>query len=296
MTLDPDAPGASSNPSVMPRAAAGPWRAVVVDDEPLARQTMRLLLAREDDFAIVAECGHGADAIEATGRERPDVLFLDVQMPEVDGFEVLRRLEPAAVPVVIFVTAFDRYALQAFEQHALDYLLKPFSDERFAIVLGRARERLRERTFASMAGRLSDLLSATAAASAAASGPTATAAATALAAASRQLVVRDAGRTLVLPHDDIVWIEAEDYCARIHLRGRTLLVRESLRALGDSLEGAGFVRVHRSAIANVACIREIEPLASGDQRLTLSDGTVLKISRTYRAHVVKAVERGPRSR
>jgi two-component system LytT family response regulator len=261
MTLDP--------------AAAGPWRTIVVDDEPLARQTMRLLLAREDDFAIVAECGHGADAIEAIRRERPDVLFLDVQMPEVDGFEVLRRLDPGAVPAVIFVTAFDRYALQAFEQHALDYLLKPFSDERFAIVLGRTRVRLRERTFASMADRLSDLLSATAAASAASS--------------SRQLVIRDAGRTMVIPHDEIVWIEAEDYCARIHLRTRTLLVRESLRALADSLDTAGFVRVHRSAIANVACIREIEPVASGDQRLTLSDGTILKISRTYRAHVVKAV-------
>jgi two-component system LytT family response regulator len=270
-----------------PPAATGPWRAVVVDDEPLARQTMRLLLAREDDFAIVAECSHGADAIDAIRRERPDVLFLDVQMPEVDGFEVLRRIEPGAVPVVIFVTAFDRYALQAFEQHALDYLLKPFSDERFAIVLGRTRVRLSERTFASMAGRLSDLLSATAAASAA--RPAAAAAAVTGSSASRQLVVRDAGRTIVIPHDDIVWIEAEDYCARIHLRGRTLLVRDSLRALGDSLDGAGFVRVHRSAIANVACIREIEPLASGDQRLTLSDGTVLKISRTYRAHVVKAV-------
>jgi two-component system LytT family response regulator len=258
-----------------PPAAVGPWRTIVVDDEPLARQTMTLLLARENDFAIVAECSHGAEAIEAVRRERPDVLFLDVQMPEVDGFEVLRRLDPGAVPAVIFVTAFDRYALQAFEQHALDYLLKPFSDERFAIVLGRTRVRLRERAFASMAGRLSDLLSATAA--------------TAAASTSRQLVVRDAGRTLVIPHDEIVWIEAEDYCARIHLRGRTLLVRDSLRALGDSLEGAGFVRVHRSAIASVACIREIEPLASGDQRLRLSDGTILKISRTYRAHVVKAV-------
>ena len=109
--------------------------------------------------SALAECSHGADAIDAIRRERPDVLFLDVQMPEVDGFEVLRRLEPGAVPVVIFVTAFDRYAPQAFEQHALDYLLKPFSDERFAVVLGRTRERLRERTFASMAGRLSDLLS-----------------------------------------------------------------------------------------------------------------------------------------
>jgi two-component system LytT family response regulator len=248
-----------------------PWRTIVVDDEPLARETLRLLLADEEDFAIVAECAHGADAIEAIRRERPDVLFLDIQMPEVDGFEVLRRVDADAVPAVIFVTAFDRYALQAFEQHALDYLLKPFSDERFAVVLERTRVRLRERTFASMAARLSDLLSATAP-------------------GRRQLVVRDGGRTVVIPHADILWIEAEDYCARIHLRGRTLLIRESLKALTDSLDRSGFVRVHRSAIANVACIREIEPLASGDQRLTLSDGTVLKVSRTYRADLVRAVE------
>jgi two-component system LytT family response regulator len=257
----------------MTQTPAGPWRTIVVDDEPLARQTLRLLLAREKDFAIVAECGHGADAIDAIGRERPDVLWLDVQMPEVDGFEVLRRLGPDAVPAVIFVTAFDRYALRAFEQHALDYLLKPFSDERFYTVLDRTRVRLRERTVASMAERLSDLLSAT---------------------APRQLAVRDAGRTLVLPCDDIVWIEAEDYCARIHLRGRTLLVRDSLRALADALDPNAFVRVHRSAIVNVGCVREIEPLASGDQRLTLSDGTVLRISRTNRANVLKAMRSGLR--
>jgi two-component system LytT family response regulator len=249
----------------------GSWRTVIVDDEPLARQTLRLLLNRERDFRIVAECGHGAGAIEAIRRERPDALFLDVQMPEVDGFEVLRQLEAAPVPVVIFVTAFDRYALRAFEQHALDYLLKPFSDERFAVVVERTRVRLRERALAASAGRAADLQ------------PVA-------ALERRQLVVRDGSRRLVIPHDDIVWIEAEDYCARIHLGGRTLLVRDSLRALGGSLDRCGFVRVHRSAIVNLARISQIEPLASGDQRLTLSDGTVLKVSRTHRADVVKALE------
>src|SRR5437660_2670357 len=108
----------------MKRSGTSPWRAIVVDDEPLARQTVRLLLAREQDFAITAECGHGAEAIEAIRRDRPDVLFLDVQMPEVDGFEVLREIGPSFVPAVIFVTAFDQYALKAFEEHALDYLLK----------------------------------------------------------------------------------------------------------------------------------------------------------------------------
>jgi len=255
MTLDP---------------SVGPWRTVIVDDEPLARQTLRLLLDRERDFRVVAECGHGAGAIEAIRREHPDALFLDVQMPEVDGFEVLRQLEADAVAAVIFVTAYDRYALKAFEQHALDYLLKPFSDERFGIVIERTRVRLRERALSARAGRADRQ-------------PTA-------AHERRHLAVRDGSRRLVIPHDDIIWIEAEDYCARIHLRGRTLLVRDSLRALGRSLDRCGFVRVHRSAIANLAEIRQIEPLASGDQRLTLSDGTVLKVSRTHRADLVKALE------
>jgi len=252
-------------------SSVGPWRTVIVDDEPLARQTVRLLLDRERDFRIVAECGHGAGAIEAMRRERPDALFLDVQMPEVDGFEVLRQLQAASVPAVIFVTAFDRYALRAFEQHALDYLLKPFSDERFAAVAERTRVRLRERALAARAAREADRRPAAAP-------------------ERRHLVVRDGSRRLVIPHDDIIWIEAEDYCARIHLRARTLLVRDSLRALGRSLDRCGFVRVHRSAIVNLARIRQIEPLASGDQRLTLSDGTVLKVSRTHRADVVRALE------
>jgi two-component system LytT family response regulator len=196
------------------------WRAIVVDDEPLARQTLRLLLAREQDFTIVAECGHGAEAIATIRRERPDVLFLDVQMPELDGFEVLRQIGPSSVPAIIFVTAFDQYALRAFEEHALDYLLKPFSDERFTLVLEWARTRLRERKYASMAGRLSDLLST-------------------VAPQRRQLAVRDSGRTVVIPHDEIFWIEAEDYCARIHLRGRTLLIRDSLRSLEMALSDNG---------------------------------------------------------
>jgi two-component system LytT family response regulator len=245
------------------------WRAVVVDDEPLARRTIRLLLARERDFAIVAECAHGAEGIAAIERERPDVLFLDVQMPEVDGFDVLRRLGADAVPAVIFVTAFDRYALRAFEEHALDYLLKPFSDERFAAVIGRVRSRLRERSAASMAGRLADLLADTAP-------------------ERRQLVVRDSGRTVVIPHDDIAWIEAEDYCVRLHLGDRTLLIRDSLKSLEASLDRRRFVRVHRSAIVNTSWVKAIEPLTSGDQSVTLTDGTVLKASRTHRAQLLES--------
>jgi two-component system, LytTR family, response regulator len=240
------------------------WRVVLADDEPPARDTLRLLLAGAPDFTIVAECAHGEEAIEAVRRESPDVLFLDVQMPGQDGFDVLRRLGTTSVPALVFVTAYDRYALRAFEEHALDYLLKPFSDERFADVLQRVRERLREKRQAETGRKLAALLDSPAPRV----GP-------------QQLIVRDGGRTLVIPYDEIVWIEAEDYYVRIHARQKRTLARIPLKSLADELDDR-FVRVHRSAIVNVACVREMEPLASGDQRLLLSDGTELRVSRTYR--------------
>jgi two-component system LytT family response regulator len=245
-----------------------PWRTIVVDDEPPARQTLRLLLARHPDFTIVEECAHGEHAIASIRATAPDVLFLDVQMPGLDGFDVLRAIGPATVPAVVFVTAFDHYALRAFETHALDYLLKPFSDERFEAVLDRVRGRLRERNQASVGARLTAMLATT--------GPSPD---------LQQLVVRDSGRTLVIPYDDIVWIEAEDYYVRVHTRARQTLARLSLRTLAATLDPRVFVRVHRSAIVNVRSVREVEPLASGDQRLVLVDGTQLRVSRTYRGEL-----------
>lgn len=250
----------------------GTWRALIVDDEPPARESLRLLLQPAPDFAIAGECGNGEDALDAVRSIRPDVLFLDVQMPGMDGFELLRRIGPAAVPALVFVTAFDRYALQAFEQHALDYLLKPFSDERFAAVLDTLRTRLGERKLAGLSGRLQQLLDGHQ--------------------RSTSLVVRDGSRTLFLPLDEIVWIAAEDYCARIHLSSRSVLVRESLRTLEQRLDDTRFARVHRSAIAHVGCIRELSPLASGDQRLVLSNGTELRASRTHRAELLKKLRGG----
>jgi len=246
------------------------WRALVVDDEPPARHTLRLLMAREKDFQIVAECGHGAEAVAAVSEARPDVLFLDVRMPGMDGFDVLRRIPPESMPAVVFVTAYDRYAPQAFEQHAIEYLLKPFTDERFADVVEHVRERLRERTYAALAARMPAALAESAARR-----------------EKRTLVVRDGTRTVVIPHDEIVWIEADDYYAAIHAQGRRILARESLRTLAAALDPAAFVRVHRSAIVNTRWITAMEPLASGDQRLLLSDGTTLRVSRTHRAALVR---------
>ena len=243
-----------------------PWRVVIADDEPPARDTLRLLLGGHPEFVIAGECAHGAETIDVVRRESPDVLFLDVQMPGMDGFEALRTLGPSSVPALVFVTAYDRYALRAFEEHALDYLLKPFSDERFADVLQRVSRRLREKRQAEAGRRLAALLES----SAPRIGP-------------QQLIVRDGGRTVVLPYDEILWIEAEDYYVRIHSHQRRTLARVSLKSLADDLDPDRFVRVHRSAIVNVACVREVEPLASGDQRLVMSDGTELRVSRTYRA-------------
>jgi two-component system, LytTR family, response regulator len=246
------------------------WRVVIVDDEPPARHTLRLLLAREKDFEIAAECGHGEDAIAAVAAERPEVLFLDVRMPGIDGFAVLGRIPPDIMPAVVFVTAYDRYAPQAFERHAIEYLLKPFTDERFADVIEHLRERLRERTYAAIGAAIPAALAQTAGRR-----------------EKRQLVVRDGSRTHVIPHDDIVWIEAEDYYAAIHAQGRRILARESLRTLVQSLDPASFARVHRSAIVNTRWIKAMEPLASGDQRLLLADGTTLRVSRTHRAALVR---------
>jgi two-component system LytT family response regulator len=242
------------------------WRAVIVDDEPPARQTLRMLLAREADFAVVAECGHGREAIESVSAARPDVLFLDVRMPGVDGFAVLRELGADAVPAVVFVTAYDRYAAQAFEQHAVEYLLKPFTDERFADVVEHVRRRLRERALATLGERLPDLLAGT---------------------ARRQLVVKDGSRTHVIAEADIAWIEAEDYYVAIHAGGRRILAREPLKTLEERLDADVFARVHRSAIVNLGWVKAIEPVASGDQRLVLTDGTVLRVSRTHRAALMR---------
>ena len=241
------------------------FRALIVDDEPPARQTLRLLLPREG-FDVAGECSHGREAIAAIARQPPDLLLLDVQMPGMDGFDVLRAIGPAAVPALVFVTAYDRYALKAFETHALDYLLKPFSDERFAEVMTRVRDRLHERKLADSGRRLASLL----ASKPAADGPA-------------TIVVKEGSRTVVIPIDDILWIEAEDYYVRVHTRLQRTMVRLSLKALAETLDADRFVRVHRSTIVNIRHVRRLEPLASGDQRMWLSDGTELRVSRTYRA-------------
>jgi two-component system LytT family response regulator len=243
---------------------AAPWRALVVDDEPLARRSLRLLLERDPAFEIVGERGDGEAAVQAVLELRPDVLLLDVEMPGLDGFGVLRATSHETTPVVVFVTAFDQYAIRAFEAHAFDYLLKPFSDERCAEVMSRVRQRLRERESADDAARLRALLDRRGR-------------------VMQQLVVRDGGRTIVLPWADIDWIGAEDYCIRIHARHDKPLIRKSLQTIARDLDPKVFVRVHRSAIVNVRRVREMRPLPSGGAELTLVDGTRIPVSRSCRS-------------
>lgn len=234
-----------------------PWRVIIVDDEPPARRTLELLLQRYPGFQVVEQCDHAAAAVDAIRRHGPDVLFVDVQMPGATGLDVIHETGVDVVPVVVFTTAFAEYALPAFEAHALDYLLKPFSDERFDAVMRRVTrslEQARPVTFADRRGEFD---------------------------ANRALTIRDAGKTFVIPVREIDWIEAEDYCARIHAGDRHLLVRRSLQSFLDDL-GPGFARVHRSSIVNLARVREVQPLASGDQQIVLASGATVRMSRNFR--------------
>ena len=249
-----------------------PWRVLIVDDEQPARRTLRLLLESHPDCEIVAECDHGAAAVTAIQTAHPDVMFLDVEMPGMNGMEVLETVGPGAVPVVVFVTAYDQYAVQAFEAHALDYLLKPFSDERFAAVVTRVRRALKYRALGEAEQQLAGWL-AEKSAERAARGMS----------APRQLVVRDGALSYVYPLAEIDWIAAEDYCIRIHAGKQHALVRQSLRSVLGQLDPAMFVRIHRSAIVNVGKVRQVRPLPSGDSEVLLADGTVIRMSRKFRA-------------
>ena len=243
-----------------------PTRALIVDDEPLARLRLRALLAQENDVVVIGECADGAAAIAEIEGLRPDVVFLDVQMPELDGFDVIEAVGPSRMPLVVFVTAYDQYALDAFRVRALDYLLKPFEDERFRDTLARARARLEEtRQRGAPDSRLEALVAD-------------------IAATRRhvqRLVVRSGGRVFFLRVDDLDWIEAADNYVRLHVGRASHLLRETLKQLEQRLDPERFVRIHRSAIVNLDRIQELEPWFHGEYIVILRDGTRLRASRTF---------------
>jgi two-component system LytT family response regulator len=236
-------------------------RILIVDDEPLARRKVRRYLVDEPDVIVVGECSDGPEALEAIRRERPDVLFLDVQMPVVDGFEVLRRMGGDRAPGVVFVTAHDHYAVRAFEVEALDYLVKPFDRERFRVALDRARRRLAASNPVSRAGVPAD--------AAGRIDP-------------RRIVLRSRGRILPLSVEKIEWIEAADNYVRVHTSQRTHLVRETLAAVEGRLDPHQFLRIHRRAIVNVDLVSEVRPSLGGGYEAQLESGEILRVGRTHR--------------
>jgi len=262
-----------------PVAAAEPGtlRVLIVDDEPLARDRLVRLLADVDDARIVGECASGEDAVEAILTLAPDVVFLDVQMSGMDGVDVVRRVGPERMPHVVFVTAFDRYALRAFELNALDYLLKPYPPERLRAALDRVRERLRTAETAQRARRLLNLV-------AEFSGQTPAPAGTSGSRRSylERFAIKLDERTTFLPTRDADWIEAARNYVRIHAGKATYVLREKVGRLERQLDPARFARCHRRVIVNLERVKEVQPWFGGDSVLLLQDGTQLRLSRTYR--------------
>ena len=226
-------------------------RVLIVDDEALARERVRMLLSSAPGVTVVGECSGGREAVETIIAERPDLVFLDIQMPDVNGFEVLEAVAPEWLPAVVFVTAHDEYALRAFDVHAIDYLLKPIEPERFTRALGRAR--------AAGGQKLLDLLDAV----------------------GTRLVIRAKGKISLLDPADIDWIEADGKHARLHVGRETHVIRQQLKRLEQRLAPHGFVRVHRSAIVNVDRIKELEPWFHGEYVVILKDGTKLTSSAAH---------------
>ncbi|HEX2076182.1 MAG TPA: LytTR family DNA-binding domain-containing protein [Longimicrobium sp.] len=250
-------------------------KVVVVDDEPYARVKLERLLA-DEDAEVLAVCANGPEAVAAVQQLRPDLLFLDIQMPEMDGFEVLRAIAPVHLPETVFVTAFDQYALRAFEVNALDYLLKPFGQERFHAAFARAEQRLRESARPDDVMRLLEHLARQpGAADAPASGDV----------HLEWLFVRKGQRVVKLPVPEINWFEAEGNYVRIHVKGETYLIRERMMALQARLDPRRFARIHRNAIVNLSFVREMRPWSSAAFVVLLEDGTELRLSRRYRTRL-----------
>ena len=238
-------------------------RILIVDDETVARRRIRRLLAAEADVAVVGECADGASALSAIAKSKPDIAFLDVQMPELDGFGVVRSLTTAELPAIVFVTAYDRYALRAFDVQAIDYLLKPFTRERFRTALARARERLHGRSNDERVTRLLEHLRASR------HYPT-------------RVAVRTADRFVVVDWSDVDWVEAADNYVRLHVGRREHLVRETLASIERLLDPDRFARIHRSAIVQLDRIVELHPATHGDVDVILRDGARLTLTRTFR--------------
>lgn len=280
---------------------ASALRIVIADDEPIARRGLRAML-EECGVQVVAECGDGESAARAIERERPDAAFLDVQMPELTGFDVLQSLRArgVAIPLTVFATAFDEFAVRAFEVNAIDYLVKPFTDVRVHAAVARLRDTIGTRRADALHERFEQRLEAllatmTGGTAGHAGGHVASAPTVTEGAAPRydaRLVIPERGRTVVVPVDEVSWIEADDYYVTVHAAGRRHLWRESLAALEERLDPRRFVRVHRSAIVNVDRVREVEHGRDGRATVRLDTGVRVPVSRSRRDEVLERLVPG----
>jgi two-component system, LytTR family, response regulator len=250
-------------------------RTLIVDDEPLARERLRSLLETQADVDVVGECRDGNEAFEAIRSQAPDLVFLDVQIPERNGFEVLEAIGPQNAPAIVFVTAYDQYALQAFEVHAVDYLLKPFDEDRFGKALERARLAVKQETSGDVSRKLLSLLQDLKAPPG----------------HLERLVVKSAGRLFFLRTEEIDWIESAGNYVCLHVGGESHLLRETMNGLEARLDPNRFVRIHRTAIVNIDEIKELQPLFHGEYQVVLRDGTQLTLSRGFRDRLQEVIGR-----
>jgi two-component system, LytTR family, response regulator len=253
-------------------------KTLIVDDEAIARDRVRRFLKAESDVEVVGESRDGREAVGAIKSLAPDLVFLDVQMPEMDGFAALAAVGPASVPAVVFVTAYDRYALRAFEVHALDYLLKPFTQERFRQSLAHARAQITRGRQGGVDARLLALLEDIKGGQGGRKY-------------AERLVVKSAGRVSFVKAEDVDWIEACGNYVNLHTGGAAHLLRETLSHLEQRLDPDKFLRIHRSRLVNIDRIKELTPLFNGDYTVSLRDGTDLTLSRTYRDRLQGLIEK-----
>jgi two-component system LytT family response regulator len=242
-----------------------PFSTLLVDDEPLAREGLRMLLANDTDVSVIHEAKNGREAVESIRTTRPDLVFLDVQMPEMDGFAVVQEVGAERMPAVVFVTAHDKYAIQAFEINAIDYLLKPVTEERFAKALARSKTLLQSKQTAEPNRQILSLLETLAAPRS----------------ALKRLAVRSAGKTIFVDVEDIDWIEAAENYVQLHAGRAEHLLHVTMNTLEKSLDADLFLRIHRSVIVNVKRIKQLQPVMHGEFVITLENGVRLQSGRSY---------------
>jgi len=253
-------------------------RAIIADDEELARRGLRVLSQQSGDLDVICECKNGRETVDAIRKHQPDLVFLDVQMPGKTGFDVINALRDTKCPHIVFVTAYDKFALRAFEVHALDYLLKPINESRFADTLTRVRDAMSRAADKDIAQRVREV----------AAEPPAMASPTTVSAVDR-LAIKDRGRIVVVRVAEIDWIGAAKDYLTVHVKGKTWLMRETIAAMELRLALSGFVRIHRSILVNIDRVAELRPQDKGEYLVLLKDGTELKLSRSYHASVERLV-------